>query len=381
MPVTARLASAEAVTAAVAVALLVLISANVPPSRGARSLDPLGYLCLVAAGVSMGVCRRWPRTAAVVVTAVLCVFVARDYPNGPVWLTGWVSIVAVSWHATRRAALVVAAGMLVALSIAALGFGTSIGPLIPLVFVGWLGVGVLLGEALRNRRLRLAGLAERARFLEQSREEVAARRVAEERLRIARDLHDSVAHAMATINVQAGAAAHVLARQPEAAADALSVIQRASGEVLDELSAMLRILRQDGSPAERAPTPGLADISRLVDGTRKSGLNVAVSQDGSSTRIAPVVSTAAYRVVQEALTNVLRHSQARQVRVLVAAGSHGALQVEITDPGPSTHGSVCGTGVGLRGMAERVVATGGRLETGPSGTGGFRVAASWDGAA
>ncbi len=234
---------------------------------------------------------------------------------------------------------------------------------------------------LRGRRVRLAGLAERARFLERSREEVASRRAAEERLRIARDLHDSVAHAMATINVQAGAAAHVVARRPEAAADALAVIQRASGEVLDELSAMLRILRQDGSPADRAPTPGLADISRLVDGIRGAGLGVAVSQDGPLAGIAPVVGTAAYRVVQEALTNVLRHSQAREVRVLVAVGSDGGLEVEITDPGPAAHESVCGTGVGLRGMAERVAATGGRLEATATGTGGFRVAACWQAAA
>jgi signal transduction histidine kinase len=314
----------------------------------------------------------------VAVTAVLCVFVARDYPDGPVWLTGWVSIAAVSWQTTRRAALTAAAEMLVAISVTAVGFGTTIGLLVPLLFVGWLAVAVLLGEALRHRRVRMAGLAERARFLELSREQVTGRRVAEERLRIARDLHDSVAHAMATINVQAGAAAHVLGRRPEAAGEALSVIQRASRDVLDELGAMLTLLRDDSGQADRAPTPGLADIARLVDGIRDSGLSVALSQTGPTAAVAPVVSTAAYRVVQEALTNVLRHCQSRRVRVVVVVEADGGLLVEATDPGPPNHEPACGTGVGLRGMAERVTATGGHLTAGPTGEGGFRVAASWD---
>jgi signal transduction histidine kinase len=367
----------QALGAVVVTTVLVLVSAHIAPGHGVRSLDALGYACLVADGLSMAACWRWPRAATVVVTAVLCVFIARDYPNGPVWLTGWVAVTAVSWRATRRAALLAAAGLLAAISVAAVVYGTAIGVLIPFVFVGWLGLGVLLGEVLRNRQVRLASLAERARVLERSREEVAARRVAEERLRIARDLHDSVAHAMATINVQAGAAAHVLARRPEAAADALTVIQRASGEVLDELSAILRILRQDGTPADRTPTPGIADIGRLIDGTRTSGLDVTLHETGPVANVAPVIGTAAYRVVQEALTNVLRHSRARTVRVAVNAESEGALRVEITDPGPSAHASVRGTGVGLRGMAERVAATGGRLEAGASGAGGFRVAAGW----
>src|SRR5204863_7698999 len=126
----------------------------------------------------------------------------------------------------------------------------------------------------------LAGLAERALFLEHSREEEAARRVAEERLRIARDLHDSVAHAMATINVQAGAAAHVLSRRPEAAGAALAAIQHASGEVLDELAAMLSVLRDGTDRADRTPTPGLPDIPRLVDTTAAAGLRVTVTMDG-----------------------------------------------------------------------------------------------------
>ena len=126
-----------------------------------------------------------------------------------------------------------------------------------MLFVGWSAAAVFLGDVLRNRRSHLAELEERAHYLERTREEEARRRVAEERLRIARDLHDSVAHAMATINVQAGAAAHVVDRRPAAAKEALTAIQRASADVLDELAAMLDLLRDDGRAAERAPTPGL----------------------------------------------------------------------------------------------------------------------------
>jgi signal transduction histidine kinase len=245
--------------------------------------------------------------------------------------------------------------------------------------LGWTTAAVFLGEALRSRRSYLSGLAERARFAERSRADETARRVAEERLRIARDLHDSVAHAMATINVQAGAAAHVLKRKPEAAGAALTAIQRASAEVLDELGSMLAVLRDGAERAERAPAPGLTDVRRLVDSLASSGLAVELRVDGRTQAIAPTLSTAAYRVVQESLTNVLRHSQARHVQVCVATGPAGALCVEIRDPGSARPAGTAGAGVGIRGMRERVAATGGTFEAEPTPDGGFVVRAEWDG--
>jgi signal transduction histidine kinase len=267
--------------------------------------------------------------------------------------------------------------MLAALSVAAVVVSGS-GLLLPLVFLGWTAAAVLLGEALRNRRSLLLGRHERARFLERSRAEEAARRVAEERLRIARDLHDGVAHAMATINVQAGAAAHVLDRRPDAAREALRAIARASGEVLDELAAMLTLLRQDGQPADRAPTPGLADIARLAESTGATGLSVELCIDDPAPVVPAVIGTAAYRVVQESLTNVLRHSRANTVRVGLRPGPAG-LVVSVIDPGPAKRDGMAGAGVGLRGMTERVTATGGRLHAGPTLTGGFEVRAEWNG--
>jgi len=324
----------------------------------------------------MGVCRRWPRLATVAVTAVLCVFIARHYPNGPVWLTGWVVLAVLSWRTDRRTAVAGALGMLAALSVTAVAAG-GFGPVIAVVYLGWSAAAVFGGDAARSRRSYLAGLVERTRIADRSRADETARRVAEERLRIARDLHDSVAHAMATINVQAAAATHVVARQPAAAGTALTVIQQASAEVLDELGSMLAVLRDDTDRAERAPAPGVADIQRLADSTGPSGLAVDLRMDCPPPAVPSALGTAAYRVVQESLTNVLRHSLARNVRVGVRSEADSSLLVEVTDPGPARPTGTGGTGVGIRGMRERVTATGGQFTAGGTADGGFAVRAQW----
>ena len=202
--------------AAVVATVLVVVSAHVPVTSGARALDAPGYALLVVTGIFMGLCRRLPRTTLAVVSAVQVIFVLQHYPNGPVWITGLIALAILGWKTTRRTAIVGAVGLFLALSAAAAVVGSS-GVLEPAIYLGWSAAAVLLGDVLRNRRSYLAGQAERARMVIRGREEETARRIAEERLRIARDLHDSVAHAMATINVQAGVAAHLLARRPEAA--------------------------------------------------------------------------------------------------------------------------------------------------------------------
>jgi signal transduction histidine kinase len=227
----------------------------------------------------------------------------------------------------------------------------------------------------RNRRSYLTELEERARYLEHTREEEARRRVAEDRLRVARDLHDSVAHAMATINVQAGAAAHVVNRRPEAAKDALTAIQRASAEVLDELAAMLRLLRDDDEGAARAPTPGVEQITELVASMRESRLPVTLEQCGPLDTVPTSIGTAAYRIVQESLTNVISHAAAAPTVVSVRL-EDCRLSVEVTDDGPG-NGSASGTGMGIRGMRERAEGTGGTLEAGPGPGRGFTVRAGW----
>jgi signal transduction histidine kinase len=250
--------------------------------------------------------------------------------------------------------------------------------LVHLVFVGWSAAAIFLGEAMRNRRSYLTELEERARYLEHTREEETGRRVAEDRLRVAQDLHDSVAHAMATINVQAGAAAHVVDRRPAAAKEALTVIQRASAEVLDELTAMVRLLRDDTDGVQRSPTPGVEQLPDLVTSMADARLPVTFEQSGPVDTIPKPISTAAYRVVQESLTNVVRHAAAASTNVTVRVDG-GRLTVEVADDGPggAAASPASRNGMGIRGMRERAETTGGTLEAGPRPGRGFMVRATW----
>ncbi len=263
-----------------ATAFLVVVTRHIEPTGGDRPLDALGYALLVAAGTSLALCRRRPAVTLGVLAGVLPAYVARSYPGGPVFVTGWIALFALSVRTSRRSALVGAAALVAALGGSAAATGGA--PLLHLVFVGWSAFAVFLGDAVRNRRKYLAELEARARSLELTREEEARRWVAEERLRIARDLHDGVAHAMATINVQAGAAVHVMDKRPEAARDALAAIRRASGDVLDELTALLELLREDGQAAERAPTPGLDDVEALVASMKDAELPVSLQRSERS---------------------------------------------------------------------------------------------------
>ena len=364
----------DALIGSMASAFLLVASSHIAPSNDDRRLDALGYVLIAAAGMSLGLCRRRPVTAVGIVTVVLGVFLLRHYVGGPVFVTGWISLFFLSWRSTRRAAVI---GAVVLCSVLIVGglIGGAHALLLHLVFVGWSAAAIFLGEAMRNRRSYLTELEERARYLEHTREEEAGRRVAEDRLRIARDLHDSVAHAMTTINVQAGAAAHVVDREPGAAKDALSVIQRASAEVLDELTAMLRVLRDDAEGMDLAPTPGVAQIGQLVASMSDAHLPVTLEQQGVLDEIPSQIGTAAYRIVQESLTNVVRHGGATPTVVSVRLADH-RFTVEVTDDGPGGNGFT-GNGMGIRGMRERAEATGGALDAGPRTTGGFTVRAHW----
>lgn len=349
----------DAAAAALTTAFLVLVTRHIPPGAGERALDGIGYALLVAAGVSVGLARRRPRAVVALVTAVLAAYVLRHYAGGPVFVTGWVALFALRRRTDRRTALLGVAAFVAAMTVVSVVAQDELSPLL-LVFAGWALAAVLLGDVVAN--------------LATTREEEARRRVAEERLRIARDLHDSVAHAMATISVQAGAAEHVVDRRPEAAKEALAAIREASGTVLDELGAMLTLLRDDG-PAERAPTPGLDRVPELVETSRRNGLAVELAVDGDVSRVPAAVGTAAYRVVQESLTNVVRHAPGAAAKVRVEAGGR-RLTVEVTNTAGRAARPHAGTGVGLRGMRERVEATGGTLEAGPAG-GGWRARAVW----
>lgn len=234
-----------------------------------------------------------------------------------------------------------------------------------------------LGVMAHDRRERLADLVERAETAERTREEETRRRVGEERLRIARDVHDVVAHAMVAINVQAGVGAHLLDRDPDQARATLRDIKRVSGEALTDLRSMLGVLRDPGDEdAPIRPTAGLAALDDLRDGLAAAGVEVHVSVDLGASPLPASIGATGYRIVQEALTNVLRHAGTTTARVRVArAGDRVLVEVEDDGTGTGTTDNA-GSGNGVRGMRERATAVGGTLEAGPRPEGGWRVAAS-----
>jgi signal transduction histidine kinase len=230
----------------------------------------------------------------------------------------------------------------------------------------------LFGSTIRNRRLYNEQLEARASALERERKEETSRALAEERLRIAQELHDVVAHSMGVIAVQAGVGAHVIDAQPGEAKKALDAISHTSRSTLVEIRRMLSVLREDeGAPY--VPAPGLADLHRLVRDVASAGLHAEVRVEGTTTKLPPGVDFTAYRIVQEALTNVLKHAgQATATVIIRYEGT--AVQLEILDDGRGVNGGATPGGHGVVGMRERVGVYGGSFEAGPRTGGGFRVA-------
>jgi signal transduction histidine kinase len=242
--------------------------------------------------------------------------------------------------------------------------------------VALVAVPLLAAEAVRNRRSYVALLLERVELAERTREDEARRRAEQERLRIARDLHDAVAHSLTTINVQAGVGAHLLDENPANARAALRTIEEASHEALDELRAIVGVLReQDHERPPLEPAPSLTDVGGLVERARTGGLDVTLDLRGEQPAHLPdAVQIAAYRIVQESLTNVRRHAAGVPARVVLSFAPDRLFVTVVNGRGASGNGAAGGAGVGLAGMRERAAAVGGMLEAG-SCPGGFRVAA------
>ncbi|MFI7053329.1 sensor histidine kinase [Streptosporangium canum] len=239
-----------------------------------------------------------------------------------------------------------------------------------LLLGGWVFATLAMGGMSRNRRAYLAEAGRRLAEAERTREEEARRRAAEERLRIARELHDTLGHNISMINVQAGAALHRIEDRPEQAETALATIKEASKEALRELRATLGVLRQVDEDSPTGPAPSLARIRELAD---RIGLAVRIEILGEPRALPAEVDHAAVRIIQEALTNVTRHSGAGAAEVVIRYGD-ADLTLRIDDHGPGAWPR-SETGFGIIGMRERATALGGSLEAGDRHTGGFRVSA------
>jgi signal transduction histidine kinase len=330
------------------------------------------YALVVVGGLSLIVRRRWPLAVLMVTVVTTVAYAAAGYVPGAALDAVYVALFTVGTLETRAVAIWASA-----ISMGALFVASGAGGIF-----GWLGgtntvmlamgiAAVALGTAIAGRRQVFAAMVERAERAERDREEEARRRVDAERLRIARELHDVVAHSMSMINVQAGVAAHVLPSQPEQAIEALDAIKVASRKGLQELRAILNVLRQvdqDEDNEGRVPAPTLAQLEALAAATTQAGLPTTVSVTGRPTGLAPTVELAAYRIVQESLTNVLRHAGPdAHATVRVVVGKHHLL-VAVDDDGRGAAAGATpsdGTGTGLAGMRERVAAFGGRLKVGP----------------
>ncbi|HVA21140.1 MAG TPA: histidine kinase [Candidatus Micrarchaeia archaeon] len=342
------------------------------------ALGPPGIALVAIAGAALLWRRRWPVATLLVTWSAVTAYTALGYVDGAVAIALMLAIYTVATLDSYRRSL--ALGLLATASVTVANtlvnpYGLLGGP-VTVVAVMCLVV-LVYGHYTASRRAQVREAEARARRAELSREEEATRRVAAERLRIARELHDVVAHSIATINVQAGAASHVIADHPEQAAEALRVIRAASKEALRELRAVLNVLRQADEGESTQPAPGLSQLDVLVAAAKQAGLRTTLSISGEPCALRADVDLAAYRIVQESLTNVLRHAGPASTTIALAYGADH-LRVQVDDDGgrgTANGGGGAGTGHGLTGMRERAEAVGGAVEAGPRPGGGFRVLA------
>jgi two-component sensor histidine kinase len=366
------------VVGAVQVLGAVAASGRIGVSPNWRPLDGWGYLLMIVGALALLVRRRWPLGVLAVTVAVSLAYASRAYPEGPAAVAVYPALYTVVTLVPRRRAWL--AGLRPPWPSAgarsrstatprstasrctrrsrwwrSCGWPRRYGPGGPTSPSSGTGPSWPSGPGRRRPR----------------------RRVDEERMRIARELHDVVSHSIGVISVQAGVAAHLLHRRPDKAAAAVAAIRQASDEALGELHAMLGVLRdRDDGRAPLAPAPGLAQLDSLVAQASGAGIKVEVAVEGEPRRLPPAVDLACYRVVQESLTNVVRHAGASSAAVTVTH-HRGGVVVEVTDDGrgPDAPGTG-GAGQGIAGMRERAHALGGTLEAGPRPEGGFRVQAS-----
>ncbi|MGW6903223.1 sensor histidine kinase [Streptomyces sp. NPDC054940] len=337
------------------------------------ALDPFARVLLfVAAGLLLWR-KRYPVAVVIGTSVAATVYLGAGYPYGPVLLAVAVACFNAIVRGHRRAAWAAIGVFWVGHALVAHWLYQWLPPsgdqAAPWgqegVIAAWVAAILAVSELARTRREQW--VRERA-----ERAQAARRRADEERLRIARELHDVLAHSISVINVQAGVGLALLDSDPEQARTALTTIKAKSKEALGEVRQVLDTLRTPGE-APRTPAPGLDRLPELVREAASAGLTVEV--EGEPPRLAPGTDLAAFRIVQEALTNVVRHSGSRHARVHLDHDDGATLRLRIDDDGPAGGADAGGSGNGLAGMRERAAALGGTIEAGPRADGGFRVLA------
>jgi signal transduction histidine kinase len=347
-----------------------------------RQRDAIGYALTVVASAALVGRRRWPVPVFGITLAATLAYVGRNYSTGGISLALLVALSTLAAEGNHRRTAVAAVATLASFVLVRAGWvyqgwnyrRTLISPGL---VIGGCVAAVFLGMAVSSRRAYAAEVEDRAERAERSREEEARRRVDAERIRIAREFHDILGHSIATINLLAGVAVHVMDRRPQEAAEAVRTIKATSQQAMLEVRAGLGVLRERDDEEPRAPTPGLEQLDLLVGTTSKAGVATRVCLSGERRPLPAPVDLAAYRIVQESLTNVIRHAGADSASVSVRY-EDARVVVEVTDTGRGDRdrdSPAAGSGNGIVGMRERVLALGGEFEAGPRRDGGFRVRA------
>ncbi|WP_244236554.1 sensor histidine kinase [Micromonospora violae] len=358
-------------------ALGVLLLGNAVLTPDAATVEVLDVALVLAMVVALAACQRYPVVALGVVTVAMLAVHLRVHPGASAAFPVLGAVYLAAWRGHRSAAAVASLAFLGGflahdISIAPAGRPGQVVAERTALLLGWFVAANVAGLVARQRRAYLEQVEQRAIEAERTREEMALRRAGEERLRIARDLHDSLTHSISVIKVQAGIAVHLARKHGEEPSATLLAIQEASGAAMRELRTTLDVLR--------APTDGdrvgLARVDELVQRTRAVGVPVQVTVTGQRGDLPEEVDQAGYRVIQEALTNVARHAGPATAHVQVAYAPT-ELTVAVTDDGQASPTEPLTPGVGLRGMRERVSALGGTLRTAAQDDHGFTVRATF----
>lgn len=342
-----------------------------------RMLDVFGYLLLIAGPAALIVRRRWPVQVLIVVFATTLGYVLLNYPGGPIW-PGLIVAFATALVTGHRVAayLSLPAGYVCFLWLASLATGhPAPSAWVALGLAAWLLFLLAASELIRNRRAFAQASRQRAIEEQRSQREAARRQASEERLGIARELHDVLAHSLSMINVQAGVALELIDRGPEQVQTALSAIKQVSKDALVDVQSVLGSLRRPDEEAPRAPASSLRDVEDLVLRAEAAGLSVDLRVAGELLSLPSGVDAAGYRIVQEALTNVVRHASAANVSVQIGNEERDLVIVVDDDGGGPPGAPAQGGGSGIPGMRERASVLGGQLTAGPRPGGGFRVQA------
>jgi signal transduction histidine kinase len=346
-----------------------------------RPLDAIGYALLLAGPAALLWRSRRPLAVLVVVTAVTTGYFVLGYPFGPGFLAMVVALFA-AVRSGRRTAAWVAAG---AAYLCYVGAGRLLGsaelvrpPLAGAVGIGaWLLVTLAFAEAVRVRSAHFAEVSRARAEAARAQAEQRRRQESEERLRMARELHDALGHHLSLISVQAGVGLHLMDTRPEQARAALTAIKQASAEALREVRNVLGVLRPEDESAPRTPAPSLSSLDALIEDVTGAGLPVHLTVEGDRMPLPAEVDRAAYRIVQEALTNVRRHAGPAAAAAVVIRFCPEEVQIEVRDNGVGavSGGEETGPGTGIPGMRQRAAALGGELSAGPGAPAGFVVTA------